>query len=101
MTINGQKTTYCYDQADRLIRSSDQLLNSAKYDSHGNTTQLGNSAVHTTKFVYDNSDRNTAIESYNAAGNGDAIYYNRDVTGRIVARIQNTITGWKWALRKD
>ena len=58
-TINGTTTTYCYDQADRLIASSDASVNSAVYDSRGNITSLGTSPV--TSFGYDSSDRNTTI----------------------------------------
>ncbi|HET7302106.1 MAG TPA: PA14 domain-containing protein, partial [Candidatus Saccharimonadales bacterium] len=54
--INGANTTFCYDNADRLITSSDATLTNPSYDSHGNMTKIG-----TTNFTYDSSDRNTYI----------------------------------------
>lgn len=68
--------------ADRLISSSDATLTDAQYDSHGNTTSLGD-ATHKTTFGYDASDRNTKI----AAGNKEALF-TRDVQDRIVGREQ-------------
>lgn len=82
MTKNGVTTTYCYDNADRLIGSSDPKLDVPVYDSHGNTTSLGNSS-NKTLFAYDSSDRNKSITQIN--GN-KATYYDRDVQGRMVAR---------------
>lgn len=82
MVKNGATTTYCYDQADRLVKSSDAKLTNAVYDAHGNTTQLGNTS-NQTKFGYDSSDRNVSITQ--ASGN-KATYFDRDAQGRIVAR---------------
>ena len=79
-TINGKKTTYCYDAADRLVKSSDYTLNDARYDSHGNTKSLGN-AGSSTSFTYDNSDRNNTI----AYGN-KTTYFERDVQGRLTSQ---------------
>jgi RHS repeat-associated protein len=78
-TVGGVTTTYCYDYADRLISSSDAKLNSASYDSHGNTISLGTSPV--TAFTYDSSDRNIGITE-----GSKSVTYTRDVQGRIIAR---------------
>ncbi len=83
-TANGVTTTFCYDNADRLISSSDAKLNGAVYDSHGNTTQLG-SGTNQTNYAYDSSDRNKSITATTASGS-TATYYDRDVQGRVVAR---------------
>ena len=80
MTVNGQATTYCYDMADRLVSSSDVTLTNAQYDTHGNTTSLGD-ATHKTEFSYDVSDRNTGIKS----GNKET-KFTRDAQDRIVGR---------------
>ena len=92
MTLNGVVTTYCYDQADRLISSSDANYGTLEYDAHGNTTQL-NSTLHP---VYDASDRSRGIEEYTSSGNGKAVYYDRDAQSRIISRSTNSITNWSW-----
>jgi len=97
MTINGQSTTYCYDYADRLVSSSDQSVNGTQYDSHGNMKRIGVSPD-TLDLHYDTSDRTWGLVQYNGAGDGKAIYYNRDVQGRIVYRESDNITGWNWSL---
>ena len=94
-TIDGVTTTYCYDYADRLISSSDPAANGAQYDSHGNTTLLGTSTV-PLRLKYDSLDRNNGIENYDASGNGKAMYYYRDVTGRIVYREHDAIASSVW-----
>ncbi len=80
MTVNGQSTTYCYDMADRLVKSSDVTLDNAQYDSRGNTISLGDLS-HKTEFGYDASDRNRSIKS----GNVETLY-TRDAQDRIIAR---------------
>lgn len=86
MTVNGQTTTYCYDQADRLIKSSDVRFTNAQYDSHGNTTSLGDNA-HKTEFTYDSSDRNTSIKEQFTGGSKKEVAYERDVQGRLTKRV--------------
>ncbi|HSE29550.1 MAG TPA: PA14 domain-containing protein [Candidatus Saccharimonadales bacterium] len=55
-----QSQSYCYDQSDRLISTSDSQIGTPTYDDHGNTVSLaGNSNPIT--FTYDASDQNTAI----------------------------------------
>ncbi|HUS25895.1 MAG TPA: RHS repeat-associated core domain-containing protein [Nevskiaceae bacterium] len=78
-TINTTTTTYCYDQADRLLTSSQSSLTNAQYDQHGNTTQLGSGTQ--TKFEYDSSDRNTKITE-----GSKNVTYTRDVQNRITTR---------------
>lgn len=80
LTLNGQATTYCYDMADRLISSSDPTLTNAQYDSHGNTTSLGD-ATHKTEFGYDASDRNVKIKA-----DDKETLYTRDAQDRVIGR---------------
>ncbi|MFZ1249657.1 MAG: PA14 domain-containing protein [Candidatus Saccharimonadales bacterium] len=87
-SVNGAETTYCYDQADRLVSSSNALYDGATYDTHGNTTKLGSGDT-TTNFTYDSSDRNTAITETSAAGSISTTYA-RDVQGRLQYRHQDT-----------
>ncbi len=87
-TVNDVTTTYCYDQADRLIASSDPLYDAPTYDSHGNTTRLGTGAT-TTNFTYDSSDRNIGITQSTTTGSITTTYA-RDVQGRLLYRHQDT-----------
>ena len=80
LTVNGQTTTYCYNQADQLISSSDPSLTNVQYDTHGNTISLGDS-MHMTEFGYDASDRNTRIK----AAEKETIFV-RDAQNRIISR---------------
>ncbi|QGF23606.1 hypothetical protein Rai3103_07930 [Raineyella fluvialis] len=80
LSVNGQATTYCYNNADQLITASDPTLTDAQYDAHGNTTGLGD-ASHRTGFGYDAGDRNTAITS----GTTETVF-TRDAQNRIIAR---------------
>jgi len=88
LTINSQATTYCYDQADRLLESSDNSIGEAHYDSHGNTIQLGNSGQ-TTEFTFDSGDRNIGINQ-DFGGVETSIDYVRDVAGRLVEHTKKT-----------
>lgn len=72
-----------YDGADRLTSSSDAGVGSPVYDSHGNTTTLGNQTM-----AYDGADRHT---STTVAG-GPSVTYLRDATGRIISRAEGTTT---------
>lgn len=93
-TINGVATTYCYNQADQLIASSDQKVTTPMYDARGNTTSLG-AAGQKTEFTYDASDRNLGIKQTLAAKTGantgtteqvKQLTYKRDVQNRIIER---------------
>jgi RHS repeat-associated protein len=86
MTINGQATTYCYDQSDRLTSSSDVRFTGARYDSHGNTIRLGDDA-HITELGYDSSDRNTSITERYTGGQVKEVAYERDLQGRLTKRV--------------
>jgi len=99
-TIDGVTTTFCYDQADRLKSSSNALYNGRDFDSHGNMTSLG-SGTTPLRLCYDSSDRNTCMTQRDSSGNGIAMYYNRDVQGRVVARFKNTLTNWTAAAAGD
>lgn len=81
LTINGASTTYCYDQADRLISSSDATLTDATYDMHGNTTSLG-SGANKTEFAYDADDRNSKMKT-----SARETTYTRDAQDRIIKRL--------------
>jgi RHS repeat-associated protein len=48
------------------------------------------------RLCYDSSDRNTCLVNYNTSGNGAAMYYNRDVQGRLVYRESDAISNWNW-----
>lgn len=84
-TINGQATTYCYDQADRLTTSSDARFASVQYDNHGNTISLGDND-HKTDLSYDASDRNTAITEHYTGQSTKEVSYERDTQGRLTKR---------------
>jgi RHS repeat-associated protein len=99
-TINGVTTTYCYDYADRLISSSDPQSTDADYDSHGNLPSIGATAT-PLKLCYDASDRNRCIEQYDSNGDGVAMYYSRDVQGRIKYREKNNVANWTWNKVED
>jgi len=94
-TVNGTTATFCYDQADKLISSSDATLNTPTYDVHGNMSKIGTGAT-PLRLYYDSSDRNTGMEQYDPNTTGIGTYYDRDVQGRIVARYNNTITAGSW-----
>jgi RHS repeat-associated protein len=96
-TIDGVTTTFCYDQADRLKSSSDTLYNGGDHDSHGNMTSLG-SGTTPLRLCYDSSDRNSCMTQRDDGGNGIAMYYGRDVQGRITYREKDTIANWNWTL---
>ncbi|MCA1683613.1 MAG: hypothetical protein LC708_00560, partial [Actinobacteria bacterium] len=84
LTLNaGTPTTYCYDQADRLVSSSDPTVGTPVYDSHGNTTTLG-----TQTLVYDGADRHMMT----MVNGVEVVRYERDATGRITSRTEGTTT---------
>jgi RHS repeat-associated protein len=96
-TVDGVATTYCYDYADRLISSSDPTANYTEYDSHGNMTYIGTNAK-PLRLCYDSADRNTCLVNFDENGDGDAVYYARDVAGRIAYREHDNISAWNWNL---
>ncbi|HVL27155.1 MAG TPA: PA14 domain-containing protein, partial [Acidimicrobiales bacterium] len=73
----GPPTTYCYDNADRLVSSSDAAVGTPAYDTHGNTTTLGAQTL-----IYDGADRHMETKVAGAT----LVRYERDPTGRIVLR---------------
>ena len=79
-TIDGVTTTYCHDNADRLVSSSDTTVTNAQYDDHGNTTSLGSGAT-VTSFEYDATDRNTKIVE-----GSKSVTYERDIQNRLTKR---------------
>ena len=97
---NGVTTTYCYDYADRLVSSSNQASSNTQYDTHGNLKLIGSGAGKL-NLHYDSSDRNWGLVQYDDAGNGVAVYYGRDVQGRITSRERDSITDWNWQLKEN
>jgi RHS repeat-associated protein len=81
---------YCYDQADRLISTTDPRVSSGAcpaggtaqvcYDNHGNVVRLGGQT-----FGYDAADRNVSL-STPTVPNPTTVAYQRDGTDRIVER---------------
>ncbi len=84
-TVDGVKTTYCYDIADRLISSSDANYNNPVYDDRGNITQIGSTGK-PVKFAYDQANRVIRMEQQDTAGAGNITEYKRDAGGRILER---------------
>lgn len=88
-TVGGvTKTfTYCYDNADRLLSSTDPSIDQVAYDTRGNITSLGTSynSKHTDIF-YDSGGRNNGF--WQNWGDDYDIYYERDVQNRIVSRYE-------------
>lgn len=76
-TINGVVSWNCYNNADRLIASSDPTIDAPTYDNHGNTLSLGSTTK--TTFAYDQADRNTSITQ-----GTNAVTYVRDVQNRLI-----------------
>jgi RHS repeat-associated protein len=88
--VSGDDTTttqYCYDDADRLLSSTDPAEGTPDYDSHGNVVQLGGGSqagggtAAVTRFGYDASDRNVRVSQ-----GDEQITYTRDATNRITRR---------------
>ena len=88
--VAGASTTtkYCYDQADRLTKSTNPLEAVPLYDAHGNTTAYGGArrpdgtAAPITHLGYDASDRNNRL-----AEGATSVDYVRDVQNRVIRRI--------------
>jgi RHS repeat-associated protein len=72
--------TYCYDQADRLISSSDPQIGAPTYDDHGNTVMLAGNGT-PINLTYDASDNNTVIVQGN-----NRIEYLKTATGAVLRK---------------
>ncbi len=83
MVDNAVTTTYCYDEGDRLLSSSDAAVGTPVYNDHGNTTTLGDQTL-----VYDGADRHMST----AVSGGPTVTYVRDATDRIIRRGDGTTT---------
>ncbi|MCA1683833.1 MAG: hypothetical protein LC708_01695, partial [Actinobacteria bacterium] len=80
LTDNGALVaTYCYNQADRLVSTTDPAVGAIAYDARGNTKTLG-----TQTLTWDGADRHMAA----AVAGGPTVTYKRDATGRIVERTE-------------
>jgi RHS repeat-associated protein len=85
LTITGTgagTTSYCYDQADRLVSSTDYAAGTVVYDDHGNTTQLGDKTLD-----FDASDRHIRTETPTSVTR-----YWRDPLNRIANRVDMSRT---------
>ncbi|MFK0247789.1 PA14 domain-containing protein [Amycolatopsis azurea] len=74
-------TSYCYDNADRLLSASGGTQLQVGYDSRGNATTVGGDTL-----TYDGADRH--VRTTTAAG--ATISYTRDATDRLVTRTVST-----------
>jgi RHS repeat-associated protein len=81
-TTGRPDTTYCYDNADRLLSYSAKTA-LITYDSHGNTTSIDGQTM-----TYDAADRHVSTASAPPA-TPTTVSYVRDATDRIVARKVN------------
>lgn len=77
-TVNGSTSYHCYDWSDRLTHSSNPDLSNVQYDTHGNTTAIGQMQL-----AYDALDRNVSITEGTWS-----VAYQRDVQDRIVKRTE-------------
>ncbi|MDQ1500885.1 MAG: hypothetical protein QOI86_4225 [Actinomycetota bacterium] len=87
LTVTGTgagTTSYCYDQADRLVSSTDHASGTVVYDDHGNNTQLGSEILD-----FDASDRHVRTEVPTTVTR-----YWRDPLDRIVDRVDMTRTSY-------
>jgi len=82
-TATPTSVSYCYDNLDRLINSSDAKYASPTYDSHGNTTKLGSVTL-----AYDGSDRHTKTVDPSRI-----VSYRHDASDRIIERTEVKTTG--------
>ncbi|HSX35956.1 MAG TPA: PA14 domain-containing protein [Patescibacteria group bacterium] len=95
-TVNGATTTYCYDNADRLIASSDPGLTTPIYDTHGNSSSIGQSLnAKYLAFNYDSSDRTTQINQ--VFGTNYTSQYSYDPQDRLTTRTENKAGTLQWA----
>ncbi len=69
--------TYCYDQADRLVSTSDTGVGAVGYDTRGNMTTVGGET-----HSYDVADRHVSTVK-----GSTTVSYSRDVTDRIIQRV--------------
>ncbi len=106
MTAAPTTVAYCYDNADRLtattvtnppagaspVAGSNLTASTLQYDAHGNTTTLGNQSM-----TYDVADRHMSTTVVDG-GTTSAVTYQRDATGRIVART-STVGGTSTTIR--
>jgi len=82
----GTPTTYCYDQADRLVSTTDPAITTIVYDTRGNTKVLGAQTM-----SWDGADRHTGT-STTTGGTTTTVTYRRDATDRIVERTEGAST---------
>jgi RHS repeat-associated protein len=66
-------------------------------DSRGNMTAIGTGTT-PLNVCSDSSNRNWCLVNYTSSGNGDGMYYSRDVSGRTVYREHDDIANWNWTI---
>ena len=91
LTDNGVTVTNCYDNADRLISSTDPAVGTITYDTHGNTTSIFGE-THT----YDTTDRHLTT-----TGGTTTVAYTRDALDRITERKVNGTTIARYVYASD
>ena len=96
-TINGTTTYFCYNYADMLTGSSNATYSNPVYNSRGDMTNIGSGST-PLNLCYDSSDRNTCLTQFDSTGTGPAMYYNRDVQGRLTYREKDNVSNWTWTL---
>lgn len=89
--------TYCYDQADRLLSTSDPHVGSPTYDDHGNTTSFAGNSTPIT-LTYDANDQNNTIQQgsnkveYLKAANG-AVLRKKEYNGSTMTKSYRYLNG--------
>lgn len=79
---NGLTTSYCYDNADKLVSTTASGLSAIEYDAHGNTTRLGDQTM-----GYDGADRH--LTTTGDGEFGSTVRYTRDASDAIVERSED------------
>ncbi|HEX8771143.1 MAG TPA: DNRLRE domain-containing protein [Acidimicrobiales bacterium] len=81
---SGPATTYCYDNADRLVSSTDAAnVGTPAYNPHGDATRMGNLAL-----GYDSSGRH--VRSDASVPLAFSVTYTRDAANRLMSRTEGT-----------
>ncbi len=83
-TRDGQRLTYTYDDADRLVTSTDPAVaGQVSYDSRGNATKVGPDS-----FTYDAADGLVS-----ATDGALTVTFERDATGSVISRTLRDAAG--------
>jgi len=80
--VNTQPRYHCYDNADRLIFSTDSQIGKPTYDDHGNTKSLAGGGT-PIKFEYDALDYNTSITQ-----GANRVEYKKTASGTVLQKTE-------------